>query len=207
MPEMELMRRMDIASYLENKRDHFGQTSSKVKDFSVFDYNYIPEKPVERAEVKEIVKQMVRFEMTGIPAHMSIVGSRGSGKTLMLKYLQHMVSRKTELDVLYVNCRHHNTSFKIFAHLLGQPKTGGCSLDDLYQRFLAKEIYDRYCRFSRDQQIKPFSYMYFYTNLGYLQSVGLVALVAAKIDRTYTNRIVLTFDRSIVEQCYKLRFE
>jgi len=55
--------------------------------------------------------------------------------------------------------------------------------------------------------IAPFSYMYFYTNLGYLQSVGLVALVAAKIDRTYTNRIVLTFDKSIAEQSCKLRFE
>jgi len=72
---------------------------------------------------------------------------------------------------------------------------------------LAKDIYDRYCRYSRDHQIKPFSYMYFYTNLGYLQSVGLVALVAAKIDRTYTNRIVLTVDKSIAEQSCKLRFE
>jgi len=339
---------MDIASYLDNKRRHLGQTSGKVKDFAVFDYNYIPEKPVERAEVREIVKQMLRFEMSGIPAHMAVVGSRGSGKTLMLKYLQRVVCRKTQLDVLYVNCRHHNTSFKIFAYLLDQEKIGGSSLGDLYHRFmakfqkrtvlimdevnlmspkdknreilyflsrseqpymvimlsntpnvvkqldaatssslqplrlyfrnydaqqlgeillgraskglhswddshiaqiaaltaqrtnsdarvaiividqvndltdanliilwaaatsksdLAKDIYDRYCRYSRDHQIKPFSYMYFYTNLGYLQSVGLVALVAAKIDRTYTNRIVLTFDKSIAEQSCKLRFE
>ena len=48
--------------------------------------------------------------------------------------------------------------------------------------------------------------MYFYTNLGYLQSVGLVALVATKVDRTYTNRVVVTFDRSIVEQICRLRF-
>jgi cell division control protein 6 len=369
---MELMRAMDIASYLDNKRRDLGQTSSKIKNFTVFDYNYIPDKPVERTEVKEIVKHMLRFEMSGIPAHMAVVGSRGSGKTLMLKYLQQMVSRKTELDVLYVNCRHHNTSFKIFAHLLDEEKIGGSSLGDLYQRFmvkyqkrtvlimdevdlmspkdrnreilyflsrseqpymvimlsntphvvkqldaatlsslqplrlyfrnydaqqlgeillgrarkglhgwedshiaqiaaltaqrtnsdarvaiktlfhktiepgdsvescfeaarrdividqvndladanliilwaaatsksdLAKDIYDRYCRYSHDHQTKPFSYMYFYTNLAYLQSVGLVALVAAKVDRTYTNRIVLTFDKAIAEQSCKLRFE
>ena len=72
---------------------------------------------------------------------------------------------------------------------------------------LAKEIYARYCRYSRNQRTKPFSYMYFYTNLGYLQSVGLVALVTAKIHRTYTNRVILTFDKSIVGQICKLRFE
>ncbi len=363
---------MDIASYLNNKRKNLGQSSANVKDFTVFDYNYIPEEPLERAEIREIVKHIVRFEISGIPTHMSIVGSRGSGKTLTLKYLQQIISRETELDVLYVNCRHHNTSFKIFAQLLDQEKTAGSNLNDLYQRFmlryknktvlvldevdlmspkdknrdilyflsrseqpymvimlsntphvveqldaatrsslqpfrlyfrnydaeqighillgraqkglrswdhshimqigalttqrtnsdarvaiktlyykiiepddpvekcfeaarrdividqvndlteanlmilwaaatsqsdLAKEIYARYCRYSRDHRIKPFSYMYFYTNLGYLQSVGLVVLVAAKIDRTYTNRIILTFEKSIVEQCCKLRFE
>jgi cell division control protein 6 len=369
---MELMRLMDIASYLNKKRRHFGQSLASVKDFAVFDYNYIPDQPVERDEVKEIIKHMVRFETTGIPTHMSIVGSRGSGKTLMLKYLQKMIMQETGLDVLYVNCRHHNTSFKIFAHLLDQEKIAGSSLSDLYQRFmlryqnktvlimdeidlmspkdrnreilyflsrseqpymvimlsntphvvkqldaatrsslqpfrlyfknydaeqisrilsgrakkglrtwadgdisqiaalttlrtnsdarvaiktlyykvieqedsvekcfeearrdividqvndltdanliilwaaatsksdLAKDIYARYCRHSRSHHIKPFSYMYFYTNLGYLQSVGLVALVAAKIQRTYTNRVILTFDKSIVEQICKLRFE
>jgi cell division control protein 6 len=369
---MELMRLMDITSYLNKKRKYFEQSSASIKDFSVFDYNYIPDKPVQREEIKEVVKHMVRFETTGIPTHMSIVGSRGSGKTLMLKYLQKIISQETGLDVLYVNCRHHNTSFKIFAHLLDQERIAGSSLSELYQRFklryqnkavlimdevdlmspkdknreilyflsrseqpymvimlsntprvvnqldaatrsslqpvwlyfknydaeqigqillgrakkglqswnqgdiskisalttqqtnsdarvaiktlyykiierddnvekcfeearrdividqvndlsdanliilwaaatsksdLAKEIYSRYCRYSRNHCIKPFSYMYFYTNLGYLQSVGLVALVTAKVERTYTNRVILTFDKSIAEQFCRLRFE
>ena len=363
---------MDIASYLNEKRKHFSQSSSNVRDFTVFDYNYIPDEPVQREEVKEIIKHMVRFETTGIPTHISIVGSRGSGKTLILKYLQKITSKGKQLDVLYVNCRHHNTSFKIFAHLLEQEKTAGSSLGDLYQRFmlryskktvlimdevdlmspkdknreilyflsrseqpymvimlsntphvikqldaatrsslqpfrlyfknydaeqikqillgrarkglrswdesnisqisalttqrtnsdarvaiktlyykvmspkdstekcfeearkdivvdqvndltdanlmilwsaatgksdLVKDIYKRYCQFSRNHQIKPFSYMYFYTNLGYLQSVGLLALLSTKIERVFTNRVVLTFDKSIVEQICKLRFE
>jgi len=366
------MRLMDIASYLKKKRECLGQSSANVKNFAVFDYNYIPDEPVQREEVKEIIKHMVRFEKTNVPTHMSIVGSRGSGKMMMLKYLQKIISHETELDVLYVNCRHHNTSFKIFAHLLDQEKIAGSSLSDLYQRFmlryqnktvlimdevdlmspkdknreilyflsrseqpyiiimlsntphvvkqldaatrsslqpfrlyfrnydaeqisqilsdraknglrnwddngisqiaalttqktnsdarvtiktlyykvlepddsvekcfeearrdividqvndltdanlmilwatatsesdLAKEIYARYSRYSRNHQIKPFSYMYFYTNLGYLQSVGLVALVTAKIQRTYTNRVILTFDKSIIGQICKLRFE
>jgi cell division control protein 6 len=368
----ELIREMNITSYLSKKKKAFEQSSANVKDFSVFDYNYIPEEPVDREEVKEIIRKMLYFEMTGIPTHMAIVGSRGSGKTLLLKYLQRIISKETGLDVLYVNCRHHNTSFKIFAYLLDEEKVAGASLGDLYERFmlrypkktalimdevdlmspkdknreilyflsrseqpymvimlsntphlvkqldaatrsslqpiplyfrnynaeqikeillgrakqalrcweeghlsqiaalttqrtnsdarvaiktlyykvispdddvekcfenarrdividqvndlteanlmilwaaatsksnLAKEIYQRYCRFSHNRQAKPFSYMYFYTNLGYLQSVGLIALVVTKVDKTYTNRIVLTFDRSIVEQTCRLRFE
>jgi Cdc6-like AAA superfamily ATPase len=366
------MRQMDIASYLNKSRNCLIKNSANVQDFTVFDYNYIPEEPVQREEVKEIIKHMLRFETTGIPTHMSIVGSRGSGKTLMLKYLQKIISQETELDVLYVNCRHHNTSFKIFAQLLDNEKVAGSSLGDLYKRFvlcyqkktvlildeidlmsikdknreilyflsrseqpymiimlsntphilkqldaatrsslqpfrlyfknydaeqigqillgraekglkkyqrahiyqisalttqmtnsdarvaiktlyykvmspddsveqcfedarrdivvdqvvdltdanllilwaaatsqsdLTKDIYKRYCQFSQHHRIKPFSYMYFYTNLGYLQSVGLLALVATKIDRVYTNRVILTFDRSITEQICRLRFE
>ena len=71
---------------------------------------------------------------------------------------------------------------------------------------LAKEIYKRYCRFSQAQHEKPFSYVYFYSNLSYLQSVGLVALVSTKVGRTYTNRVVLTFDPAIADSLCRLRF-
>ena len=368
----ELMRRMDIASYLNKSRSSFGEQSSHITDFSVFDFNYIPEEPVARAEIKEVIDNMARFELCGIPTHMAVIGSRGSGKTLLFKYLQRLIPPHTGLEVLYVNCRHHNTSFKIFAHLLDGENVAGSSLGDLYERFLlkypkrtvlildevhlmspkdknreilyflsrseqpymvillsntphvvkqldpathsslqpillyfknydatqifqilrdraqkglqrwedghlsqiaaltaqqtnsdarvaiktlfykmlssqnsvekcfadarrdividqvndltdanllilwaaatspsdlAKDIYGRYCRFSQHHRKKPFSYTYFYTNLAYLQSVGLLALVAAKVDRVYTNRVVLTFDRAIAEQVCQLRFE
>lgn len=325
-----------------------------------------------REEVKEVINHILRFEKSGIPTHIAVIGSRGSGKTLLFKYLQMLIPKQTEIEVLYANCRHHNTSFKIFAHLLEQENVGGSSLVDLYQRFmlkypkktvlimdevhlmspkdknreilyflsrseqpymvillsntphilkqldaatrsslqpvplyfrnydaqqiseilldrakkglhrwdtgqisqisaltthktnsdarvaiktlyykimspeddiekcfeearrdividqvndltdanllileasatsksdLAKDIYRRYCHLSQNHRTKPFSYMYYYTNLGYLQSVGLLALVATKINRTYTNRVILTFDKCIAEQICRLRFE
>lgn len=366
------MRRMDIVAYLSTRKQYLKRGPTNVKDFKVFDYSYIPDKPVMRDEMDEVFKHLIRFETSGIPANMVICGSRGSGKTLIFKYLQRTISQKTNLEVLYVNCRHHTTSFKIFSHFLEGEKTAGSSLGDLYQRFLlryqkktvvimdevnlmsskdrnreilyflsrseqpymvimlsnsphilkqldaatrsslqpiplyfknynadqisqilsdrakrglhrwdegeisqisalttqktnsdarvaiktlyykmisteddvekcfedarkdivvdqvndltdanlmilwaaatskvdlAKDIYGRYCRFSQDHGAKPFSYMHFYTNLGYLQSVGLLALVATKINRTYTNRVLLTFDRSVAQQICKLRFE
>jgi cell division control protein 6 len=362
---------MDIAAYLRQQKEHLGEESQKVKDFSVFDFNHIPDQPVMREECKELVDEMLRFEISGIPNHHAIVGSRGSGKTLMMKFLQRVVEAQTSLDMLYVNCRHQNTSFRIFSYLLGD-KTAGASLTELYERFLAKyrkktvvvldevdlmspkdkrrdilymlsrseqpymivmlsnsphvlkqldaatrsslqpvplhfknydaeqihailrdraerglhvwdegtlaqiaalttrmtnadarvaiktlkysvtmsggdlmrcferarrdivvdmvndlsdanlmilwaiatspsdlvkEIYKRYCRFSQDQREKPFSYVYFYSNLSYLQSVGLVGLVSTKVDRTYTNRVLLTCEASVVASLAKLRFE
>ena len=370
MRGVELTRSMDIATYLEQQKAELGKQTKQVKDFSVFDFSYIPEQPVVREECRELIDEMLRFDLSGIGTHMAVIGSRGSGKTLMLKHLQQVVPKQTSLEFVYANCRHYNTSFKILAHLLGeQPR--GSSLPEYYEQFLAKcqgktvvvldeidlmspkdrnreilyllsrseqpfmvvmlsnsphvlkqldaatrsslqpmplhfrnydagqiqgilrqraqlglrewdegmlaeiaalttrmtnadarvaiktlkytatrprddlracferarrdividmvndlsdanlmilwaaasnksdlakEIYKRYCRISQAHREKPFSYVHFYANLSYLQSVGLVALVATKVDRTYTNRILLTADTSTVDQVASLRF-
>lgn len=298
------------------------------------------------------------------------IGGRGSGKTLIIKYLQQIIQTQTHLTVTYANCRQHNTSFKILAHLLNV-EARGASLAELYDLFcqkyngktvvvldevdlmspkdkrreilyllsrseqpfmvimltnspqalkeldaatrsslqpvplhfrnynaqqlheilrdraqrglrswddgqlaqiaalttrltnsdarvaiktlkyavtnpqqelsqcferarqdividlindlsdatlmilwaagiaptdFAKDIYERYCRFSSEHQEKPFSYVYFYSNLSYLQSMGLVALISTKQGRTYTNRILLTFDREVLNEICHLRF-
>lgn len=301
-----------------------------------------------------------------------MVGSRGSGKTLTLKYLQRLLPGQADVEMVYVNCRNSNTSFRIFSDLLGDEHTLGFGLSDVYQRFLhayrrktvvvldevdlmspkdrrreilyllsrseqpymvimlsnsphvlkqldaatrsslqpvplhfrnydaqqihailadrasrglhehdagrlgqiaalttrlansdarvaiktlfytifrpniaveqcfeearrdlvldlindlcdgnliilwaiatnrsdlIKEVYERYRRFCQEQGEKPFSYVHFYSNLTYLQSVGLVALIATKVDRAWTNRVQLTFDAGIVESLARLRFE
>lgn len=321
-----------------------------------------------RTECGRLIDAMLRFDLAGIPTHHAIIGSRGSGKTLTLRFLERAIPQQTDLTVLYANCRTHNTSFKVFAHLLGV-HARGASLSELYERFMArysgktivvldevdlmsakdrrreilyllsrsampymvvmlsnnpqilkdidaatisslqpevvhfrnynaeqicqilldratrglhkwdeavlseiaalttrktnadarvaikalyyqvtegeevaacferarrdivvdvindlsdsnlmilhaaatgpsefaKDIYRRYSRISLDHQEKPFSYVYFYSNLSYLQSVGLIALVSAKVGRAYTNRILLGFDRDILDQIWKLR--
>jgi cell division control protein 6 len=361
---------MDVTAYLRREDERFDKKAKHVKDFSVFDFNYIPSEPLMRDEVKGLLNAIIRFRRSGIPTHQAIIGSRGSGKTLMLKYLAGIVPVETGVDMVYANCRHHSTSFRILAHLVGE-RTQGASLTELYARFLltyprktvvildevdlmspkdrhreilyllsrserpymvvmlsnsphvlkqldaatrsslqpepvhfkdydaeqiklilrgraqrglysweegdlakiaalttsktnadarvaiktlcyaacrayedletcfekarrdivvdvvndladqnlailwavatsssdlAKNIYQRYCRFSQNHREKPFSYVYFYANLSYLQSAGLIALVSTKVDRAYTNRILLTIDRSVVESITKLRF-
>lgn len=125
---------MKITDYLTQQARVLEQTSQHIKDFHVFDFNYIPEQPLMREEAKPIIDACLRYSKTGIANHLFVFGSRGSGKTLMIRYLQRLLVQQTGLKTLYVNCRQHNTSFKILANLLGvRPR--GCSLDELWLRF------------------------------------------------------------------------
>jgi cell division control protein 6 len=361
---------MNIVPFVNQERKKNCDKSDQVKDFSVFDFNYIPDEPLMREECKHLIKEMLRFEMSGIPTHQAVIGSKGSGKTLTLKYLQKVMNTETKLNVIYANCREHNTSFKIFAYFL-RVQARGASMSELYTKFcqnyrgktvvlldevdlmspkdkrrdilyflsrsenpymvimlsnnyrvlneldastksslqpitvyfknynaeqmrdilcqrakyglhnwdegklsqiaalttkrtnsdarvaiktlfytvtetsmdieacfekaredviveminnlpdpilmiiqaiatsksnFAKEIYKMYSKLSVSQGERPFSYVHFYSNLSYLQSMGLVALIATKVGMTYANRVILTFDESILEPIYKLRF-
>lgn len=361
---------MDIAVYLKRQEELAHQQSKQVKDFSVFDYNYIPDQPIMRDESKELIDAMVNFNVSAIPTNLAVIGSKGSGKTLTVKYLQREIPKRLDLDMIYINCREQNTTFKIFAHLVGGRK-GGESLMYHYERFLAqypqktvvvldeidlmspkdkrreilyllsrsrqpylvimlsntphvlnqldaptrsslqpfpvhfrnyhaqqiqdilqnraqdgfhswdesilaniaalttrftnsdarvaiktllytvtypqqdvnacfekarrdvvidlindlsdqalrillaaisgtsdlaKDVYKRYCQLCSKHHDRCFSYVHFYANLSYLQSVSLIALATAKVDRTYTNRVVLTCDRSTLQSICKIRF-
>ena len=128
---------MNIQAYLRKQREQFERGAQHVKDFSVFDFNYVPDEPLLREESTRLIDALLRFDITGIPTHQIVIGSRGSGKTLTLTYLQRVIPPQTSLQILYANCRHHNTSFKIFAHLLAGD-VAGASLADLYERFVAR---------------------------------------------------------------------
>jgi len=313
---------------------------------------------------------LLRYQQTGIANNLLILGSRGSGKSVLARYLMNVLSEQAQLDFAYANCRQHNTSFKILASLLGlRPR--GCSLDELWQRFTdskqgkivfvldevdlmsdkdkhkdilylisrsennymaillsnnpkflapldestkstlqpeiihfagynaadieniltdraavglkflpkriirqiaamtvkntnsdvrvaiktlylwalepgvslrehfekarrdimydvvkdlndknllilkaalsqkdgyVKDIYQHYRRISAQFNEEPFSYVHFYSNLSYLQSLGLILLISTKVNRTYTNRIQLTFDPGILATVWTTRF-
>jgi len=363
--------RMNIVSFLQQEKDRNARIRRLVKDFSVFDFSYIPNEPIMREESKYLIKELTRFEISGIPTHLAVIGAKGSGKTLTLKYLQGLLNSEGRLNVIYANCREHNTTFKIIAHLLGV-QARGASLSELYDRFcqehadktvvlldeidlmsakdknreilyllsrsknpymvimlsnnyrflrdldsstkstlqpvsvyfknydadqiyniliqrakqglhkwddgklsqiaalttkktnsdarvaiktlfysvtkdsediencfekarkdivfdmiqdlsdpnlmilqavatsksdFAKEIYQRYRKLSSVHNEVPFSYVYFYSNLSCLQSIGLVALIATKVGRTYANRVMLAFEKQVLDTVFRLRLD
>ena len=124
---------MDIQDYLRNKEKRFALKLRQVRDPRVFDFNYIPSKPLLREEMKPVIDALLRYEQTHIANHLLIVGSRGSGKTLSVRFLE-QTFRRRGLPVLYSNGRAHNTSYKVLAHLLGV-RARGVSFDELTDRF------------------------------------------------------------------------
>ena len=75
------------------------------------------------------------------------------------------------------------------------------------QQGYVKDIYQAYRRISAQYNEESFSYMHFYSNLSYMQSLGLIILISTKITRTYTTRIQLTFDPAVLDTIWKMRFE
>ena len=363
--------KMDIRQYLKDKQTKLLKSRTRIRNFSIFDFNYIPEKPLMRQEVKPVIDALLRYQQTGIANNVLILGSRGCGKSVLAKYLMHLLDNTDGLTFVYANCRQTNTSFKILASLL-DVRPRGHSLDELWQQFIAsrhgkvvfvldeidlisdkdrskdilylisrceknymavllsnnpkftatldesvksslqpeiihfknynapeieailkdraehgltlqparilseiaamtvknthsdvrvaiktlylwalepehpladhfnkamqdivfdvvkdlndknllilqaayrtrqgyvKDIYQHYRQISSSVAEQPFSYVHFYSNLSYLQSLGLILLVSAKLGRTYTNRIQLTFDPEILKTIWKMRFD
>ena len=131
------MRRIDVKSYLSARKEDLQRQAGVVKDFSVFDFSYIPAEPLMREEAKNIIDALLRYDHSGIPKNLAVFGSRGSGKTLMMRYLAHELRAETSLNLLYCNVRNHNTSFKVLAQLL-RAQARGASLDELFLRFRQK---------------------------------------------------------------------
>ena len=78
------------------------------------------------------------------------------------------------------------------------------ALDAAKQR--ARSVYERYRAACHEVHEEPFSYVHFYSNLSYLQSLGLVLLVSTKVGKTYTNRIQPLFDKGLFEMVWQARF-
>ncbi len=126
---------MDPEQYLRQKREQVENEVRNIRDFRVFDLNYVPDQPTERPEMDRITRAIVKYERSHLPINIFAFGSRGCGKTLTVKYLQRLFNASDgPTRLLYVNAREHNTSFKMLAHLLAVTPRG-VSLSELFDRF------------------------------------------------------------------------
>ena len=71
---------MEIEEYLAQKEKRLEKGKERVKDLRVFDFNYLPEKPLMREEAKPVIDALLRYQKTGIANHLVLLGSRGCGK-------------------------------------------------------------------------------------------------------------------------------
>jgi Cdc6-like AAA superfamily ATPase len=125
---------VDIDDYLTRRMEALRSGTSVLRDPRVFDFSHVPDQPLLREEARPIIDSLLRYASTGIPQNLVILGSRGCGKTLLLKFLQRQLKERVNLDVLYGNCRTQNTTFKLLAEILRLPLRGA-ALQELYRRF------------------------------------------------------------------------
>ncbi len=97
---VELTRPMKITEYMRKQAQELKKNKLRIKDFRVFDFNYIPEHPLMRDEAKPLIEACLRYQATGIANHLFIFGSRGSGKTLMVEYVGRLLSQDHDAQVL-----------------------------------------------------------------------------------------------------------
>lgn len=128
---------MDIDAYVSKKLAALDEETSQVRDFRVFDFSWVPDQPLVRDEAKPIIDGLLKYSRTGIPQNLVLLGSRGCGKTLLMRYLQRLLKERAGLEILYANCRNENTSFKVLAGFLGLSRRG-TSLQEVYARFEEK---------------------------------------------------------------------
>ena len=73
---------MDIESYLTKRMASLDGETSLVRDFRVFDFAWVPDKPLVRDEARPIIDALLTYGRTGIPQNLVVLGSRGCGKPL-----------------------------------------------------------------------------------------------------------------------------
>ena len=83
---------MDIKSFLQQEKDRNADVRRRVKDFSVFDFGYIPSEPIMRDESKYLIKELIRFEISGIPTHLAVVVFTEIQSPLLCLWRRGMVS-------------------------------------------------------------------------------------------------------------------
>lgn len=70
---------------------------------------------------------------------------------------------------------------------------------------LVKPVYAYYRQLCERHREAPYSYMHFYNHLSYLQSIGLLVLVATRVHRGTSNSIELLFEQAILERVFQRR--
>jgi len=58
---------MEIEEYLQRQKSMIQKRADKIKDFNIFDFNYIPDKPLMREEIKPVIDTLLKYERTNIP--------------------------------------------------------------------------------------------------------------------------------------------
>ncbi len=107
--------------------------AKNIKNAQVFDTSYKPKNLLVRQELKDIAKMLADYFQFGIPKHMVIYGSKGSGKTLSAFSVAEIFKQKG-IPYYYINARENPNSVKIY-RALTKIYSRGHDVEEVRNRF------------------------------------------------------------------------
>jgi Cdc6-like AAA superfamily ATPase len=123
---------VNLDTYYTESRKVLERSAKRIKNPGVFDFNYLPKQVFVREEAKTIMDNIVKFDSLRVPFNLFIYEARGSGKTVLLKYLINYLKEKIKTPMMYINCRLNNTSHRILSELVGKRNSSGLGAPELY---------------------------------------------------------------------------
>jgi cell division control protein 6 len=121
-----LVREMDTKnpkSFMAAKLSARAVETSNMKNAQVFNISYTPGEILIRSELERVTDDLADYVNLGLPRHIIIYGSKGSGKTLSALIMAKALRDTKSVPYFYVNVRENPTSTKIYrniAHLFGK---------------------------------------------------------------------------------------
>ncbi len=93
---------VNLDTYYTESRKILERSAKQIKNPGVFDFNYLPKQVFIREEAKTILDNIVKFDRLRVPFNLFIYGARGSGKTVLLKYLTNYLKEKIKTPMMYI---------------------------------------------------------------------------------------------------------
>jgi len=114
----------DPKTFIEAKLRKRASESRNIRNPAVFDVGYRPTKILIRSEFERLADDLADYVNLGVPKHIAVYGSRGSGKTLGAITIAEALRESRGIPYFYVNVRENPTSVKIYRRVTGLESKG-----------------------------------------------------------------------------------
>ena len=104
-------------SFMAAKLTARAAETSNMKNAQVFNIGYTPNEILIRTELERVTDDLADYVNLGLPRHIIIYGSKGSGKTLSALIMAKALRDTKAVPYFYINVRENPTSTKIYRNI------------------------------------------------------------------------------------------
>ena len=104
-------------SFMAAKLTSRAKETSNMKNAQAFNIGYTPNEILIRTELERVTDDLADYVNLGLPRHIIIYGSKGSGKTLSALIMAKALRDTKAVPYFYINVRENPTSTKIYRNI------------------------------------------------------------------------------------------